>query len=237
MLKRTAISLFTFLAVISAAAETQDFKVDRFQKIKVTGPLNVDCVYCPDSVGVIKVDATIAEQMPWVDAQVSGDRLKLRLILPDDVRMGSAPVPSDLPSVTVYTNYLTSIENEGDSTVRVMTATNVPSFNATLIGNGRLSVRGIETEKLTAKVVAGRGIMVLNGSADSAKYSLAGVGTIEADGVKTRQAKIHNTGTGAVGVHATEKLNISGIGSGTVYVKGAPDIKKRAAGVKVQPIE
>lgn len=238
MLKRTINTLLiAVLAALGAAAESQAFKVDRFQRLKVTGPLDVDCIYCPDSVGTIIVDAPVPSQMPWVDAQVKGDKLKLRLILPDDMRMGVVDAPGELPSVRVYTNYLTSVENEGDSTVRVMTATNVPEFKAVLIGNGRLSVRGIDAEKLTGKVLAGRGIMVLNGNADRATFKLAGVGTIQADGLTCREATVRNTGTGAIGVHATEKLKISGLGSGTVYVKGTPDIKKHAAGIKVQPIE
>lgn len=153
------------------------------------------------------------------------------------MRSGLTPVATDLPSVKVYTNYLTSVENEGDSTLRVLTATNVPSFNARLIGNGRLSVRGINADKLKATVLAGRGIMVLNGQADKASFMMAGVGTIEADGVTCRQAKVRNTGTGSIGVHATEKLSISGVGTGTVYVKGSPDIKKRTPFVKLQPID
>lgn len=237
MFKKLIIALLASGAVVSALADVQDFKVDRFQKIKVTGPLDVDCIYCPDSVGIIRVNAPAPEQMPWVDAQVSGNLLKLRLVLPDDMLMGTAPISAELPNVTVYTNYLTSIENEGDSTVRVMTATNVPEFSAKLIGNGRLSIRGIDAEKLTGKAVAGRGTLVLNGKADKAKYIVAGVGTIQADGVIAREATVHNTGTGSVGVHATEKLNITGVGTGTIYVQGSPEIKKHAAGVKVQPIE
>lgn len=238
MLKKLIIAALAALAALAAAAESQDFKVNRFQQVKVTGPLNVDCVYAPDSVGIITVNAANPDQISWVEASSAGDKLKLRLILPDDMRSGVAPVPANLPSVKVYTNYLTSVENEGDSTVRVLTATNVPSFNARLMGNGRLSVRGISADKLKAVLFSGRGTMALNGEADSATYSVTGVGTIEADGVTCREAKVRLTGTGSVGVHATKKLTISGSGSGTVYVKGAPDIKKKMSiGVKIQPID
>lgn len=225
------------VVALGAAAEVQDLKVDRFQKIKVTGPLDVDCVYCPDSVGIIRVNAPVPEQISWVDAQLKGNKLQLRLILPDDMRMGTAPVSGELPDVRVYTNYLTSIENEGDSTVRVMTATNVPQFKAVLIGNGRLSVRGIDADKVVAKAVAGRGVLVLNGKADEVNYTVAGVGTIQADGLQARKARIHSAGTGSVGVFATEQLKVTGIGSSTIYIKGTPDITKRAPGLKVQPIE
>lgn len=237
MLKKLFIALLSSASIFSVAAAVQDFQVERFQKIKVTGPLDVDCVYCPDSVGLVRVNAPVPEQMPWVDAQVKGDKLHLRLILPDSMRMGVDPVAGELPDVRVYTNYLTSVENEGDSTVRVMTATNVPTFKAVLIGNGRLSVRGIDAEKVEGRMLAGRGIIALNGKADKVKLILAGVGTIQADGLASRIAEVRSAGTGAVGVNATEKLTVSGVGSGTVYVKGSPEVKKRAPGLKLQPIE
>ncbi|MDE5660343.1 MAG: DUF2807 domain-containing protein [Muribaculaceae bacterium] len=238
MLKKLSLCLALALAALSATAESQALKINRFQQIKVTGPLNVDCVYCPDSVGTIIVNAKVPQQISWVEASNSGDKLKLRLILPDDMRSGAIPVIPDLPSVKVYTNYLTSVENEGDSTVRVLTATDVPTFNARLMGNGRLSVRGISADKLKAVLFAGKGIMVLNGKADQATYSLTGVGTIEADGVTVREAKARLTGTGSVGIHATDKLTITGSGSGTVFLRGTPDIKKKVSlGIKLQPID
>ncbi len=219
-------------------AETAVLKIDRFQQLKVVGPLNVDCVHCPDSVGMLVVESPDAARISWVEAKSNGDKLRLQLVAPDDIRTGLKPLPSDLPRVRVYTNYLTKVENEGDSTLRVLTAADVPQFEARLMGNGRLSIRGINAEKLKATLFTGRGIMVLNGRADKAAYRLAGVGTIEADGLECRDASVRMAGTGAVGVHATEKLKISGSGSGTVYSRGAPDVnKKMALGIKFQPID
>lgn len=238
MIKKLFLSVLLGLLALGATAETRRFKVDRFQKVNVNGPLNVDCVYSPDSVGIVIVDATTPEQISWVEATTRGDELKLRLILPDDMRSGLTPVAPGLPSVKVYTNYLTSVENDGDSTLRVLTAVNVPSFNARLMGNGRLSVRGISADKLKAVLFSGRGIMVLHGQADRATYALTGVGTIEADGVTCREAKVRLNGTGSIGVHATQKLTLSGSGPGTVYSKGTPEIKKKlSVAVKLQPID
>lgn len=223
---------------LAASAETSLLKVSPFQQIKVCGPLNVDCVHCPDSVGYILVDSPVSSRLSWVEANTGGDKLTLKLVLPDEVRTGADTIPSGLPRVRVFTNYLVKAENEGDSTLRVLTAQDVPQFETRLIGNGRLSVRGIKTEKLKAVLFSGRGIMVLNGSAIKATYSLTGVGTIEADGVTCEEANVRLTGTGSVGVNATKKLSIAGSGSGTVYFRGAPEIKKKISlGLKLQPIE
>ncbi|MDE6228962.1 MAG: hypothetical protein K2M40_04150, partial [Muribaculaceae bacterium] len=59
MLKKltAAITAPLLLLALNLNAETQTLKVDRFQKIRVVGPANVDCIYCPDSVGYIVVAA------------------------------------------------------------------------------------------------------------------------------------------------------------------------------------
>ncbi|MDE6513260.1 MAG: DUF2807 domain-containing protein [Muribaculaceae bacterium] len=238
MIKKLLPIAIILLSALTASAETQTLKVDRFQKIRVIGPLNVDCVYNPDSVGYIAVDSPNPGRISWVEASTSGNKLKLQLRLPDDMRQGVIPVEPDLPRVKVYTNYLTDVSNEGDSIVRVITSTNVPSFTARLIGNGYLSVRGIDTEKLNVELITGRGTVAVHGTADEENIRLAGVGTIEADGVEAREAKVKTTGSGNIGVFATKTLKIYGAGSGTIFVKGSPEIsRKMAIGVKLQPIE
>lgn len=237
MLKRFFAVALTVVA-ICASAEVQLLKVDRFQQIRVIGPVNVDCVYNPDSVGYIKVDAPKKELISWVEASTKGNKLKIQLRLPDEMRQGLTPVPEGLPGVKIYTNYLTGVSNEGDSIVRVITSTNVPTFSAMLMGNGYMSVRGIDTEKLKVELVSGSGTLAIKGRANFESVKLAGVGTIEADGVEAENAKVVLVGTGNVGVWAKDKLTVSGTGSGTVYVKGTPEIsKKLALGIKLQPIE
>lgn len=226
------------VCALSAYGEVQTLTVDRFQQIRVVGPVNVDCVYNPDSVGYIKVYADEMDYLPWVMASTKGDKLKIHMILPDDMRQGNVPVPPNLPNVKVYTNYLTGVSNEGDSIVRVMTSTNVPSFKALLMGNGYMSIRGIDTEKLTVGLLSGNGTLAVHGRANSAVVKMAGVGTIEADGLEADKAKVVLVGTGNIGVWVKNKLTIRGTGPGTVYLKGAPEVvKKIALGVKLQPIE
>ncbi len=233
-MKRYILSLAISAAALLASAEVTTMRVGSFQHLKVSSSLNVDCVHCPDSVGYLLVNAPDRAQTSWVEADTKGDKLILKLGIPEDYE-GEL---NNLPSVTVYTNYLVKVENDGDSTVRVLTATDVPQFEARIIGNGRLSVRGISTDKLKAVVFAGRGVMALNGKARKATYSLTGVGTIEADGVECSEATVRLTGTGTIGVNASETLTISGTGAGNVYYRGTPEIKKKiTVGINVEPIE
>ena len=122
-----------------------------------------------------------------------------------------------LPKITVYSRFLNKVENSGDSLVRVLSVAPSPSFKARLIGNGTLSVHGIDTNTLDGSLDTGNGVLVLYGKAASAKLSLVGTGYIECNPLKT--------------------LNVVGASSGKVYHKGSPKIKSRAIGVKVIPID
>lgn len=220
------------IIAVSAAAETSTMQAPAFRKVKVSGALNVDCVYLPDSAGTIIVNAPHSGQLPWVEVKSGGDKLHLKLAVPEGVTTAG-----NLPSVTVYTNYLVKAENEGDSTLRVLSTASMPEFEAKIMGNGRVSVHDLNVEEVKASAIAGHGSIVLAGNARKATYTVAGTGTIEADGLTCEEASVRSAGTGTVGVNASRKLNVKGV-SGTVYYLGAPEIKKTMAiGVKVEPME
>lgn len=217
---------------IAAAAETSWLRVPAYNKVKVNGDLNVDCIYCPDSLGYVVVDAPVCGQLPWVEARVSGDKLHLKLAKPDGVTTAD-----NLPRVTIYTNYLTKAENEGDSTLRVLSTPPMPDFEAKLMGNGRVSVRNLNVDKVKASFFAGRGSIVLTGKAQRAVLSIDGAGAIMADELQCEEASVRIIGSGTCGVNASAKLKVSGAG-GSVYYLGEPTIKKSmAVGVKIEPIE
>lgn len=231
MLKQTFFALIIALA-FGVSAEVSTLPTPLFNKVKVSGELNVDCVYCPDSVGTIVIDAPHSEQLPWVEAKVSGDKISLKLVKPDGVTTAG-----NLPRVTLYTNYLVKAENDGDSTLRVLSTARMPEFEVKLMGNGRVSVHNIEVDKIKASFFAGRGSIVLAGKALRASYNVDGAGTIEADQLVCEEASVRSIGTGTIGVNATRALKISGAG-GTVYYAGTPVIKKTmAVGIKVEPLE
>ena len=138
----------------------------------------------------------------------------------------------DMPTVTVYSKYLTKVENSGDSTVRVLSVAKGPKFAATLMGNGRLAIRNIEMVEVNGKIATGNGTLVLDGSCEKANYTFMGTGVIQADGMKAELVSVKASGTGSIGVWAVSKLSIMGAGSTKVYYKGNPEIKNRSVGIK-----
>ena len=211
----------------NAEITNYELKVNDFSELKVVD--NVDVIYrCnPDSAGmaVFKAEASHASGIIF---QPNGTKLQVELA-PDAPKSG-------LPVVTVYSTYLTKVENAGIGTVRVYDPARGPKLKVRLIGNGRLMVEGIDVHLLEGSIDTGNGTVVVKGKCDSAKLTNTGSGQIEADQLIAKQVKCSIWGTGSIGCSAEEALSVSCAGSGQVYYLGNPSVKNRSIGVKALPL-
>lgn len=229
--------LFTALAVGAISCTTMfgqnltkyELDVKDFTELRVTDGINVDYVCNPDSAGKAVFYST-PEMASQIIFRPGTNKLDIQLV-PKEER-----VNREVPKVTVYSNYLSFVENSGDSLVRVMSVAPGPKFKARVIGNGRISVRNVKANTVEGALDTGKGIITLYGSCTDAKLSCTGTGHIQADGLVAEEVNCRLAGTGSIGCNPAKNLNIMGIGSGTVFYKGNPQIKKRALGVKVEAI-
>lgn len=225
------IALSGLMPVAAEPLKQYELNVNDFTELKVIGAINVDYYTDTDSAGFVTFESTEAAA-PMI--MVSNKKGKVEIHFVNE----TGSVISDLPRVTVRSKFLTKVENTGDSTVRVMTAAPCPSFTARAIGNGRLVIRDIVANDVSCNVFTGNGIIVAYGTCANASLSLTGTGSIQADGLKATEVKCRNTGTGTIGCWATDFLNVSGAGSGKIYYRGTPKIKKSLAlGVKIEALE
>lgn len=232
MEKIVSLMLCVFTAFGAFAQSKQHvINIGDFNEVKVIGNINVDYVASADSAGLVcfTAEPSVASA---IEVSIKKGRLKINAKKDD----GVAAVES-LPTLTIYSGSLLKVENEGDSTVRVLSSVAVPNFSARLIGNGAVVVRNIKATSVDCSLLAGHGRMVVYGSCKDAKFNLAGTGIIQADGLKAVNANCFATGTGEIGVNA-EKLKVNGAGSATIYYVGKPEITKSfSLGVKVLPLE
>lgn len=205
-----------------------EINIAEFSELKVTEGLRVDYKCNPDSAGMAVFTTTpdmasllmFTNTKSCLNMQISTDGIDY----------------TGLPHITVYSRYLTKVENSGDSLVRVLSIAPTPQLKVRLIGNGRLSVRDIETNDLDASLDTGNGVMYLQGKTLKAKYKLVGTGSIQAEELISREAKCSMLGTGYINCDVTESLSVIGASSGTVYYLGEPTIKNRSIGVKVKSV-
>ena len=232
MRKKILLFLPLLFSLSSKAEDTTRYElnVNDFIELKVTDGINVDYYCNPDSAGKV-----VYETVPDLASQIilvqGADKLEIQLATKEN---GSY---SGLPTVTVYSTFLTKIENAGDSLVRAMSVAPGAKFKARVIGNGRLSVRNIEASQVDASIDTGNGSITIYGKAQSASLKSTGRGNIQADGLIAKNVKCSLWGTGSIGCDAEETLSIMGAGSGTVYYKGSPIIKNRSIGVKTSKLE
>lgn len=90
-----------------------------------------------------------------------------------------------------------------------------------LEGSGSMTASGIDAGSFGA-VDAGSGALVLAGTANQLAVELGGSGAVIAKDLTARQAVLSLSGSGALGVTATEAVTVSLDGSGAIDVYGHP---------------
>ncbi|MDE6116673.1 MAG: DUF2807 domain-containing protein [Duncaniella sp.] len=230
-MKRVFTPIIMIIAALALNAQSltkYELNVGEFNELKVVDGINVDYRCNPDSAGL-----AVFTSLPDKASAFIFNNKKGKLTM--QISTESVGV-KDMPLVTVYSEYLTKVENSGDSTVRVLSVARGPKFSATLIGNGRLAVRDVKSTEVNGKIATGNGTLVLDGSCERANISFMGTGVIQADGLKAQQVSVKASGTGSIGVWAVKTLSLVGAGSTKVYYKGEPEIKNRTVGIKAVQI-
>ncbi|MDE6199602.1 MAG: DUF2807 domain-containing protein [Muribaculaceae bacterium] len=213
-------------AVTAQSVQHYELKVNDFKELRVDNHIPVDYRCNPDSAGYAVFNATDA-QAGWVIFDNNG-RGKLSVQTDTDYQPGQP-----MPHITVYSSSLEKVVNSGDSLVRVNNLPASDKFKAVLIGNGRLSVPGVEASTVEASIHSGNGQLTIEGRCTEAKLHLIGTGTILADRLEAVKVKATVVGTGNIGCSPSESITVMGAGSGSVLYKQAPpSIKSRGVGIK-----
>lgn len=228
-MKHIFITLLTLAApIIGMGQSTQryELKVNDFKELRVDNDIAVDYYCNPDSAGYAVFTATDA-QAGWVLFDNNG-RGKLSVQTDTDY-----PAGEKMPRIRVYSSSLEKVVNSGDSLVKVYNLPAADKFKAVLIGNGRLSVPGVEASTVEASIHSGNGQLTIEGRCTEAKLHLVGTGTILADRLEAVKIKATVVGTGHIGCSPSEAITVMGAGSGSVLYKQAPPtIKSRGVGIK-----
>lgn len=224
------IFLTTFTSYISAQQSNKyDLNVGDFNELRVNDAVNVDYKYDSAKAGKAEFEC-LPEYASSFMFNNKGGKLTIQL-------SSDALGRKDIPKVTVYSKFLSKVENNADSTVRVMSLNSIPKFEAKIEGNGRLVVHEIDANEVKGTMRLGHGILVLTGVCKEAKLNLTGTGVIQADELKADNVSVNAKGTGSVGVDAEVSLGVYGMGSTSVYYVGNPEIKNRSVGLKLIPLK
>lgn len=205
-------------------------KLNDFSQLKVIDGININYVSSVDSAGMAVFDApdNIA---PLIVFTPGKDKLTIQY----DVRNQKY---KDMPTVTVYSKFLTSVENHTDSTIRILKLNSGPEFKAKVMGNGKIIAKDLILNKLSANITTGRGMIIVSGQCETANYTNLGTGQIQADSMKANDVKCKIGGTGAIGCNALNNLDVVGVGTGKIYYRGTPKtINKNTIKIEIIPLD
>lgn len=233
-IRKAAVTLVATLALaVATPAAAADYELDvkPFDELQVVNDINVIYKCNNDSAGQVRFSCD-----PDVSSMIlfSNNKNKLKIELSDEITDAQR---HRLPTITVFSAFLSKVENSGDSTVYVDTPSPASTFKARIVGNGTLIARGLRATTVEGKISTGHGHLVLSGEAQTIKLSNTGTGTIEAGTIKATIGRCSIYGTGSVDCQVTNELTVMGLGSGKIYLKGTPTIKNRTLGIKVIPVQ
>ena len=100
-----------------------------------------------------------------------------------------------------------------------------------LSGSGTIDAEGIDVDQLTV-VLSGSGVVSAKGRARCVEVKLNGSGDAKLQGVVAQEAHAKLSGTGRIAVCATESLDASVPGTGSIeYAGNPPQVRKSVDGI------
>lgn len=143
----------------------------------------------------------------------------------------------NLPEIIVYTDKLEMVKSSSNKTVNIVDPARVLKFNARLIGNGRLNVTGLDTDRAVGEIVTGNGVLSLQGRGNDTLLKLTGTGTIQAHDLDAEKVTCHVFGSGDIYCYPQDTLVLKGLGSTRVHYRGLPKTIKKSGFGKLLPME
>lgn len=160
---------------------------------------------------------------PLIETAVDGDTLVVRM------KKGSGFRTHHDVIVDVVFTSLTSVQQRGSGDLHIDRITG-PKFESSISGSGDLSIENAQVGAF-ALSIAGSGDVVISGSADEARFGIAGSGDIDARKFAARKVNVSISGSGDAHVNATEAIEARVAGSGDVTYSGHPhDVSRRVSG-------
>lgn len=217
--------LALLLLPAAVPAATRDRSIGSFERLRVTGPIEVRVATGTPPSARIEADDALVDR---IEVGVEGDTLVVRM---GHEGWGETPAAraATPPVVTLSTPALRSIAVSAGGHV-VAGRVSGERVNLAVNGAGGIAVAAAQAEDLAATVI-GAGTLSVAGKALHARLLTNGPGTIDAADLDASDLTIRLDGTGETRARARYTARITDTGTGRVTVLGdASCIVSAAAG-------
>ena len=228
-MKKNILLIFA-LCIACFVAKAQDKQkfvvpVEDFTQILVSDHINVEYHCRPDSSGyaVFLASPRMANQIVFTNNRKG----KLSISVNTD-----SVYNKSLPKIILYSAYLESAENHGDSTLTVKSIAPRPNAKFKLVNNGSIVAENITVTKVETEILTGRGKIAVSGECTDLIVKNLGTGIINTEGLTSKNVTCRIMGTGKVYCNVNGgALSLSGTGTGKLYYHGTPaSIRERQFG-------
>jgi hypothetical protein len=134
----------------------------------------------------------------------------------------------DKAVITITAPSISAIATAGSGDVKA-DRVGGPKVSLSTAGSGSIDIANVETPSLNSDI-AGSGNVTLAGKVDSADYSIAGSGNVDAKKMASSSASVSVAGSGDVNITASGTVDASIAGSGNVNVSGGAKCSSSVVG-------
>lgn len=199
----------------AAAAETRNFGVSGFDRIRVEGPFKVRLA---TGVAPFARASGSAAALQRLAVRVDGTTL---IIQSNQSSWGGYPGKDSGPvEVNVGTHELSTAILVGAGSLAIDRVKGL-EFALTLQGAGMAGVEQADVDRLKVSV-SGSGAVVLGGKVRQLSAIVRGMASVQAANLAVKNATIAVEGAGSVAARVTDSVSVTGSGSGTVALDGNP---------------
>jgi hypothetical protein len=195
-------------------------KVGAFSALRLDSSVDVVAHQGAAAAVAVQADDNIE---PLVETVVDGDTLVVRL------KKGSSFRTEHKTVVDVTFTTLSASQQRGSGDLHIDRLSG-PRFESSIAGSGDLRIDSAQLGSF-ALSIAGSGDATIAGSADEARFSVAGSGDIDAHDFAARRVAVSIRGSGDAHVNATESIAASVAGTGDITYSGRPhDVTRKVSG-------
>jgi len=195
-------------------------EVSGFERVKINSAGEAEIVQGENEGIVIEAEDNL---LPYITSNVFAGELVI------DVKAGVGITPTRPIRYTITVKNLEEVRTSGAAkvTLRPMKAGDLSLSSS---GAGAFEVIDLTASSLSIKI-SGAGSINASGSATSVDIHISGTGSVDAQNLKTSQTRVNISGMGSATVWATETLDSKISGAGSVSYYGSPSLTQENSGL------
>lgn len=223
-------ALLLLLAPQTAPEASRQVAVTNFQRVRVSGPFNVEIVPGSPRAEVTGAAAALND----VQVGVEGSVLVVTPVRNDRYVPRTSAVP---PRIRLQVPALraATLIGAGAITIERMTGARI---DIALTGPGSITVGDAQADGITASVIGSGKLTMTGGRASTARFMVNGSADVEAGALVADHLTVRQEGPGNGRYAARFVADVTGMGSGSINVAGQPRCRTagtatiRCAGVR-----